>query len=425
MILLGAGWLGRAGRVGPETSRKIVHMALGMVVLFFPVIFQEVWPVWMLAGIAATALALVRWGRPENAVERQALLGVSRESYGEFCFPLAVALVFTLSHDQPGHYILAIATLAFADAAGAMVGVRVGRIRFYTDEGTKTLEGSAAVFLVTFFASVATFLFVDEADIARSLMAGMLVAGITTLVEAVAVKGFDNLFIPVLVWALAEKYMGLDQAALLIRVLLLVVLLLAAFAVRPNTRLNHAATLGVVLGLYLCAVLAEWQWTLLPAAAVGVYVMINRDSLEAGSLTHSFAAVLAVFGAPLFWLLVHVARPGEQVYENFALALATGTAMIAFTEWAPDTGPPLSELHLIIGRAVLLATIVGLGCSIPLWLSMKKFAGSMLILPTVCMIAVLLLYFGEWRHGRTHRHDRRWLLQGGVSFFLSFAGAVL
>jgi phytol kinase len=138
------------GRLGPELSRKAVHVGMGLVCLSFPWIFRESWPVIVLAALAIIGLATVRVIPFLRKDVGAVLGGVERESLGEFYFPLAVAAVFLLAGGDALLYMIPILTLAVADSVGALVGVRYGFARYRTDEGLKSAEGSVAFFIAAF-----------------------------------------------------------------------------------------------------------------------------------------------------------------------------------------------------------------------------------------------------------------------------------
>ena len=145
VLIPGVKALRARGAIEPETARKLVHLGMGMVCLTLPWIFQEIWPAWVLAGIAVTALVSLRCVTLLRREIGGVLHDVNRASLGEIYFPLGVAVVFTLSFGETLRFVIPVALLTFADAAGALVGKRWGRRKFETLEGEKSVEGSLAV----------------------------------------------------------------------------------------------------------------------------------------------------------------------------------------------------------------------------------------------------------------------------------------
>ena len=133
--------------LSPEASRKSVHVGMGIICLTFPWLFSTNWHVDLLATLAVTTLLAIRWMKPPLG---KVLHGIERLSFGELLFPIGVAIVFRLANGDLGIYFPAISILTFADTAGALIGKRFGKHIYNTNAGQKSLEGSLAVFVVSF-----------------------------------------------------------------------------------------------------------------------------------------------------------------------------------------------------------------------------------------------------------------------------------
>src|SRR5688572_15413048 len=149
-LMLAVRWAQRRFGLHAELSRKLVHVLMGLVCLTFPWLFREAWPVWTLAGMAVVGLGAIRLLPAIKSKLGQVLGGVERESWGELLFPLAVAFVFALSCGNTILFCVPVLILSLADAMAALIGRRYGFARYETDDGWKSLEGSAAFFLVAF-----------------------------------------------------------------------------------------------------------------------------------------------------------------------------------------------------------------------------------------------------------------------------------
>ncbi len=419
-LLGGLAVLGRRGRISPEASRKTVHVVLGCITLSFPWLFTRLWPVWVLAALAVGTLAALRWLRPVASADRRVLLGVTRESYGELCFPLAVALVFTCSRAHPAHYLLAVAALTFADAAGALIGGRFGRLRFTTDEGLKTVEGSLAIWLITSLLTFCILLVADDADIGRAALVAALIGVLTALLEAIALKGFDNLFLPLLVWSLVTKYAELTAPQLGVRLAALLLIVAGAVIWRNGTRLNHAGMLGAALLIYLCAVLGDWRWVLHPLVAAACYLWLCRHDQDTVSVPHTLAAAFAVAGPGLFWLFMQQTGVWPASFACFATAFAVEMALMTFTEtWDPVTPPRHARAWLL---AVATGAGLGLLAGAVCWLDALQGLRAAGVLLLACAAAVTMFHALEWSRATAHQHDARWLLQGGLGIAASLLG---
>ena len=189
LLVGGIGMLARRFAWEPEAARKASHVAVGAMCLPLPWLFTDVAPVLALAAVACAGLLALRtvpWLRVRFG---SALHGIARASYGEFAFVGGVALAFVLAHGDKPAYVAAILALAFGDAAAALVGRRFGRHPFAVGRARKSLEGSAAFFVVALLVC-AVF------PRAESVAAVAAFALATTLAEAFAGDGLDNVAIP-------------------------------------------------------------------------------------------------------------------------------------------------------------------------------------------------------------------------------------
>jgi phytol kinase len=204
LLVAGIGVLARRFAWEPEAARKTSHVAVGVACLALPWLFADVAPVLALAAVACAGLVALRtlpWLRARFGC---ALHGIARRSYGEFAFVGGVALAFVLAHGDKPAYVAAILALSCGDAAAALIGRRFGRHPYALGRARKSLEGSAAFFVV---AVLVCAIFPR----AQSVAAVAAFALGTTLAEAFAGDGFDNAAIP-LAGLLALRLFGGNAA---------------------------------------------------------------------------------------------------------------------------------------------------------------------------------------------------------------------
>jgi len=183
-----------AERFGAETTRKALHVGMGLATLALPWLFNEAWPVVVLGIVVGSLFVALRRLAPLRGVGR-ALHAVQRNSLGEFYFVLAAVVIFVLAAGETVLFLIPILILTLADPAAALIGTRFGSRRYPTGAG-KSVEGSLA-FLVTAFycAYLPLLLLTPNTAYACSILAA-LVAATTTLCEAVSDRGLDNLVVP-------------------------------------------------------------------------------------------------------------------------------------------------------------------------------------------------------------------------------------
>ena len=205
--------------MAPEIRRKLLHIAMGGVTLILPFIFYDAVQVWWLAGLAFCILMIVRCNGRVKARIGGALHTIGRNSFGELCFPLGVATVFSLAGDDYLKYLVPMLILTFGDSLAALFGIYHGRRRFRTLDGYKTIEGSLALFGVSLICVVLPYGLAGTLDLAPLLLVGMNLALLIALVEAFTWRGMDNFLLPVVAFYLLEAYLPLDIGSLLLQAL--------------------------------------------------------------------------------------------------------------------------------------------------------------------------------------------------------------
>ena len=166
--------------VGRELSRKFVHLTSGLAAAAMPLVltFREIAVLGALFAVAMAASRRLGILRSVHEVERA--------TWGEVCLPLGVAAAAVLAPDA-ARYACAVATIAVSDVAACLAGRRLGGRRL--PWGGKTWAGSAAFFLTALVVGLVLLPWRPGAVLA--------VAILTTVVEAAASRGLDNVAVPV------------------------------------------------------------------------------------------------------------------------------------------------------------------------------------------------------------------------------------
>ncbi len=186
--------------IGPllqaEFVRKGLHISIGLTTLSFPWLFDTPWPVVLIAGASAVSFLALRSKFALFRRLARAMAGIKRVSVGEYCFVIVTCIVFTLSGNDPVLYCIPMLLLTLADSAAALVGTTWGRHRYLTLGDYKTLEGSAAFFVVAFACIALPLAWFTPATNPQSIAVAALIAFAVTVLEAASGGGFDNLLVP-------------------------------------------------------------------------------------------------------------------------------------------------------------------------------------------------------------------------------------
>jgi phytol kinase len=339
----------------PEITRKILHVGMGLIVQTFPWLFPTPWPVIALASAAIALLLAIRLLPVLRSLG--AVTAVSRVSLGDVYFPLSVATLFTLTHNEPLLYCVPLLILALADAVAALIGLVYGRLHYEAAEGNKTVEGSLAFFIVAFLSAHIPLLLLTNTGRAETLLIALILGLIVMLAEAIAWRGLDNVFIPLLSFFLLRIYLTLSARDLCIRLLVTAILFLLVFLFRRRTTLTHSALLGAVLFGYATWTLADWLWLLPPLTLFLLHLLVwPRSTCNADR--QDIHAVISTAAPGLFWLFLYAHYAQPLLLFPFTTLFSAHVALIAVS-WIAPTAWSRRKLLLVL-RAILAGAALSL-----------------------------------------------------------------
>lgn len=310
----------------PELVRKLLHVTMGLVTLSFPWVFNAAWPVVTLAVGTTGLMVLVRYRTALRTNVGSVIHAIERQSYGEVCFPLAVALVFVLSGGDPVLYGIPILLLALADPAAALVGVWYGRLRYRTADGTKSGEGSLAFLIVAFLCTYLPLLLFADIEPIESLLLAGLAGLLAMMIEASSWRGLDNLFVPIGGFVLIHTHLPLEVSTLALRLAVLAFLFTAAWMYRRRTTLDGSALMAAALVGFMTWVGGGWAWLLAPAVLYAGYTRLWPGPADVRR--HTVHHVLSVASVGMGWLVLAMVLDQPALLFPYTLAYTAALTLI-------------------------------------------------------------------------------------------------
>ncbi len=332
----------------PEVTRKVTHIAVGVVVFPTPLIFKSSLPVVLIAifFIVVNFLSLkFKVFKGMDSVERQ--------TYGTVYYPLAfLLLVIAFWNSYPALISISMLILALGDAFAAIVGESVKTPKFYNLTGdNKSVQGSLAMFITSFFV-VLTFLILTGSSrlwwgdvlslsVWEAIFISVLTALFVSVVEGVGSYGWDNFFIP-----LASAFMlhllivadKLNQSLLAFGLAILIAV--------ASYRLKFLSLSGSVATFLLAVVIFSvggWKWTFPILTFFVLSSIISKvgkerrkkfDLIFEKTSTRDIYQVLANGGiAGLIALFYHF-YPKDVLYYVYLASISAAT----FDTWATEIG---------------------------------------------------------------------------------------
>lgn len=344
----------------PEVQRKLVHVATGLYAICLPHLFADDWPVLVLLGLTLIVMAAMRLPALRKSGAGALLHSVERRSYGDFMLAVAVGLVFLLSDRDPLLYTLPLAVLTLGDAAAALAGTGYGRTRFTVADGTKSLEGSVMLFLVTVILSMVCLLLLSDTPRANVVSLAILIAAFSTMVEADSWRGFDNLFLPLAVLILVSEHRADAPSHLIGLAIIFALSLVAFYALADRLGAPRHGARVYLLAAFLLLSVTSLQNAVFPLAMLALHLVTERRAPSTD--THpALDAVAALAVLSFAWLAA-----GNTFGLNAITFLGATMAglVVALAALALDSAPTPRRL---IGLALAAAVTV------PLWLWLMSF----------------------------------------------------
>lgn len=308
-----------------ESSRKLVHMIMGLACLSFPWLFNSPTPVIVLSIVISILLSGLKLSQQSKLYP--VLFSVGRRSIGEVCFPLGVSLTFVLCNGEVAHYIAPVAILALADSLSALIGMKFGSKFYKVVNGSKTLEGSLAFFVTAALTAFVTLSLLSTASLPHIIMVALIAAVAATAFEGMSWGGLDNLFVPVGTLLVLAQVDGQSEIQLTHTLTIFVGVFLLILALKRLSTLEGGAALAVVGYMYVCYMLGGLAWLLLPVVFYASYRRLMPKRFAKIVSTHSIFGVLSVASVGIFWLLA--SHKSDVYIYPYATALATHGAIIA------------------------------------------------------------------------------------------------
>ncbi len=270
IVAIAEAW-SRLGNPNPEWTRKLIHVAGGLVALSLPFVIQS----YLVVLVMAVGMATLFFAGKLTGTLRS-LHSVERKSSGTEYYPFVIYALFYFTQGTAWKYVICVLVLSTADAAAALVGSRFGRLRYEVDKNYKSLEGSLTFLVITFlavFLPLATWPMDDRPPIASCSLTALLIAMLTTGFEAISQGGRDNVWVPLGTLIILNLTLPLPVNELSRMVLVLfAIYAVAGLVAWRSATFNVGGTLVLTLAAYGCWTLASLDWAIPVFLAFAFYV---------------------------------------------------------------------------------------------------------------------------------------------------------
>ena len=173
----------------PEYTRKFIHITVGSFVAFWPLFLTR-------QAILGLSIAFVLVVIASHYFDFfKAIRSVQRPTWGEVFFAAAVGILAYVAHGG-WIYMVALLHMSLADGLAALIGIKFGRrTRYYVFGHPKSVVGTMTFIIISFVIFGGYYLFTPNPFSWWFVPISLSAA----IIENLAIRGVDNLLVPLLV----------------------------------------------------------------------------------------------------------------------------------------------------------------------------------------------------------------------------------
>ncbi len=208
IVLLGVEIIYHKAHVLSEVSRKIAHMAVGLLCIFAPIELRNQWFILIITSLFIFFLYFSKKNNWLNSVHN-----IKRKSYGAYLLPVSIYLSFMIYkfYDYNEIFFLPLLIVTISDPLASFAGL-IWKTHLEKNNRQRTRKYSkTTIGTITFFVSafICSFFFLQQdqnISLLNIVFLSLVISLLSTLVEAISYKGWDNLNIPVTVAVILVIY---------------------------------------------------------------------------------------------------------------------------------------------------------------------------------------------------------------------------
>ena len=191
LIIVGAKVFEKAGK---EASRKFIHIMLGnwwIIAMFF---FDNV----IYASFVPATFVIINY----ISYKKQIISVMERENnekerLGTVYYALSLLVLSIISFgilNKPEIGLVPCLVMAYGDGLAAIIGKAVKSKKYEIGNSQKTIAGSLTMFIVTV---LTVFIYLTYMQNPAAAFYAIIIGILITIVEAISIKGLDNLTVPI------------------------------------------------------------------------------------------------------------------------------------------------------------------------------------------------------------------------------------
>lgn len=183
-------------RFGNEASRKFIHIVLANWWIIAMIFFDNMWAA---ATVPAIFIVVNYVSHKKNIIKVMERRTEEKEdTLGTVFFALSLFVLALVTFGPLNNPVIGLCgffVMCYGDGLAAVLGKAIKSKQYKIGEDTKSVAGSITMFIVTLIIMLGT-LFYFNAEL--WILKAIVIALVMTVIEAVSIRGTDNISVPLL-----------------------------------------------------------------------------------------------------------------------------------------------------------------------------------------------------------------------------------
>ncbi len=179
-------------KFGEEASRKFIHVLLSNVWIIYMLFIDSLVPACILPIAFVIINTLSYKFKLIKSMERE-----ENDGFGTIYYAVSMLVVSIIAYvaGDPRIGATGILIMGYGDGFAAIIGKKIKSKKYKIGKTTKSIAGSLTMFIISLFIS---FIVLKMIGVKYLIFDSFGIAVVATILEAISIKGFDNITVPVI-----------------------------------------------------------------------------------------------------------------------------------------------------------------------------------------------------------------------------------